>query len=85
MSGRRGSTRAWRRLRAHVLERDRYQCQRPTPPAGAPCGRPATEAGHIIDAALGGTDHLDNLRAECAPCNKGAGGRLRVLLQKAST
>lgn len=80
-----GSTRAWRRLRDLVLERDGRACRRPIPPTGMPCGRPANEAGHIVDKALGGTDTPENLRAECARCNRSAGGRLRVLLQKGAT
>lgn len=79
------STRAWRRLRAAILDRDGHVCQRPIPPAGHPCGRPATDAGHIIAAAYGGTDHPDNLRAECEPCNATDGGRIRTALQKART
>ena len=71
------STRAWRRLRAYVLERDRYVCQRPQPPAGAPCGRPATDAGHIVARVYGGTDDPTNLRAECKPCNATDGGNIR--------
>ena len=80
----RGS-RAWRRLRAAVLERDRYACQRPIPPAGMPCGAPAGEAGHIIAETLGGEAILSNLRAECVPCNRRDGARLAQLQRKART
>jgi 5-methylcytosine-specific restriction endonuclease McrA len=70
-----GSTRAWRELRDYVLERDGRRCRRLVPPAGAECGELATTAGHIVDKDLGGTDHPDNLRAECGACNYGAGAR----------
>lgn len=80
MSGRRGSTRAWRRVRAYVLARDGYACQRIVSTTGQRCLAPATDAGHIVAHALGGTDHPDNLRAECLPCNRTAGGALRVAL-----
>lgn len=76
----RGSTRAWRKTREFVLDRDGRACRRPVPPAGLPCGKPATDAGHIIAAALGGTDHPDNLRAECEPHNASDGARLARLL-----
>ena len=81
----RSSTRAWRRLRAFILTRDGGVCMRPTPPAGAPCGKPATDAGHIIAAVYGGTDHPANLRAECRSCNATDGGRIRTTRQKAAT
>lgn len=80
---RRGSTRAWRKLRAYVLARDGHTCQRPRP-SGAPCGQPATDAGHILADALGGTNHPDNLRAECEQCNSIDGGRLGLVLRAAS-
>lgn len=70
-----GSTSRWRRIRAAVLRRDDYRCQAPAP-TGVACGRPATTAGHIVPRDQGGTDHPDNLRAECAPCNYGDGARL---------
>jgi 5-methylcytosine-specific restriction enzyme A len=62
----RGSTWAWRRLRAEVLERDAYTC---------PCGAPATTVDHILPRARGGTDALDNLQAMCGPCNYAKGAR----------
>lgn len=71
-----GSTRAWRRLRAYVLERDAHRCQRPLQPAGQPCGAPARDCGHIVALAYGGTDHPDNLRAECTFHNRGEGARI---------
>jgi 5-methylcytosine-specific restriction endonuclease McrA len=52
-------------IRGLVLARDHHTCQI--------CGRPATDAGHIIARHHGGTYTLDNLRAECSSCNRGAG------------
>ena len=76
-----GSTREWRRLRAVVLDRDGYRCKRPVVRAGieVECGEPANHAGHIVARVLGGTDTLDNLRAECAPCNLADGPALAEL------
>ena len=65
-----------RSLRLVVLARDRWRCQRPDPITGAPCGAPASHAGHIVDRANGGPTTLDNLRAECVACNCAAGARL---------
>ena len=56
-----GSTRAWRNLRARVLERDRHRCQQ--------CGAPATEVDHLIQVADGGPDVLANLQAVCSGCH----------------
>lgn len=75
-----GSTRAWRRLRAYVLERDQHQCQRPVQPTGRTCGAPASDCGHIVAHAYGGTDHPDNLRAECTFHNRGEGARIALRL-----
>jgi len=63
-----GSTTRWRRLRAYVLERDRYLCRIGT---ARVCTRVATCVDHIIPKELGGPDHESNLRAACAPCNLG--------------
>lgn len=60
----------WRRIRTAILERDRRQCQVPTPTEQDPtavCGERATVAGHVLARALGGCDHPANLRAECKP------------------
>jgi 5-methylcytosine-specific restriction endonuclease McrA len=70
-----GSTRAWRKVRAYVLERDGYTCRVPDAD-GRPCGAPATDAGHIVPKGQGGTDTPDNLRGECEPHNSSDGGRL---------
>ena len=80
-----GSSRRWRTLRLHVLQRDHYACQVPIPnadfyPAGTQvarvCGRPADTAGHILAKVHGGQDQPGNLRAECRAHNYGEGGRL---------
>jgi 5-methylcytosine-specific restriction protein A len=60
---RNGSTRAWREIREFVLRRDGYECWS--------CGAHATDAGHIMAKVEGGSDHPENLRAECAKCNRG--------------
>lgn len=59
----RGSTRAWRKLRALVLSRDGYRCHW--------CGKPATTVDHLVRRVDGGSDALDNLAAACGPCNYG--------------
>lgn len=77
-----GSTKAWRRLRLAVLERDGWRCQVPVDaagridPAGQPCGLPAETADHIVPRKLGGLDVADNLRAACAPHNRRKGAQL---------
>jgi len=55
-----GSTKAWRRIRAVVLKRDRYLCQY--------CGQPANTVDHRVPRKLGGGDELDNLAACCVRC-----------------
>jgi hypothetical protein len=61
----------WPTIREWVLQRDEYRCQI--------CKqRPATDADHIWPRKLGGTDHIDNLRAACGPCNKAKGDRVDV-------
>lgn len=53
---------AWRDVRAVVLERDNYLCR--------VCGAPAEAVDHIIPVDSGGA-HYDphNLRAICTACN----------------
>jgi 5-methylcytosine-specific restriction protein A len=60
------NTRAYRRLRVWILDRDRHACQI----HGPNCTRAATEVDHVICRADGG-DCFDpsNLRAACRPCN----------------
>jgi 5-methylcytosine-specific restriction protein A len=57
----RGSTRAWRRTRAQVLEEE---------PTCRDCGAPSTEAGHIVPKAYGGGDERSNLKGQCTRCNR---------------
>lgn len=57
---RRGSTRAWRRERAHVLAEE-PRCRR--------CGGASTVADHIVPLAEGGTDMRGNLQGLCAACH----------------
>lgn len=63
----RGSTRAWRKLRAQVLAEEPV-CR---------CGAKAAEAGHIIARADGGRDVRENLCGQCAPCNRAQNHRDR--------
>ena len=56
-----GSTRAWRKQRLRVLERDKYKCKL--------CGGDATHVDHIQRRRDGGTDAMKNLRATCQSCN----------------
>jgi 5-methylcytosine-specific restriction endonuclease McrA len=72
----RGSTYAWRKVRARVLDRDRHQCQMPTL-VGLPCLAPATTVDHIIPVSEGGA-FLDtaNLRAACARHNHAGGAAI---------
>lgn len=59
----------WPTIRTFVLDRDDGLCQY--------CHlRAATDADHIWPRRLGGTDHIDNLRAACGPCNKAKGDRV---------
>jgi len=65
----RGSTRAWRKIRAWVLRRDGYRCQ--VERHDGRCGKIATDVDHIVRREHGGTDAPGNLRAACAACNRG--------------
>lgn len=56
-----GSTRAWRRVRSRVLQRDGHRCQQ--------CGGPATEVDHLIPVADGGSDVIANLQSVCSDCH----------------
>lgn len=60
-----GSTRAWRRTRALVLQRDGYQCQLQIPGV---CTTRATHVHHTKGRAITGDDPA-HLVAACAPCN----------------
>lgn len=71
-----GSTRAWRKLRDAVLERDDHTCKY--------CGAHATHADHLHPRSMGGADTEANLVAACADCNLlrgsdgAAGGEVRA-------
>lgn len=67
---RNGSTRAWRRVRAAVLCRDRFVC--------AYCGAMATHVDHVVPRAAGGSDSPVNLVAACARCNLTKGANVVV-------
>lgn len=74
--GRRGDTRAWRRLRVGYGARLPVPCWR--------CGEmiwpgDAFDLGHVHDRALGGGD--DDLAPEHRACNRSAGGRLGRAMQ----
>ncbi len=60
-----GSTTAWRKLRAQILQRDGYRCRIQLP--GVCTGR-ATHVHHIHGRARTGDDPA-HLVAACAPCN----------------
>lgn len=62
---RHGSTRAWRKLRAEVLERDGWTCRY--------CGGVATHADHVVARANGGPDSPANLVGSCRTCNLAKG------------
>lgn len=64
-----GSTRAWRRLRAAVLARDKGRCHY--------CGGlGADSADHVMPRARGGLDEMGNLVAAHLRCNKAKGDRV---------
>ena len=60
-----GSTRAWRRVRAQVLARDGYRCQLRLPGV---CAAKATHVHHLLAREVAGDDPA-HLVAACAPCN----------------
>jgi 5-methylcytosine-specific restriction endonuclease McrA len=60
----RGSTRAWRRIRALVLVRDGYRCQLKLDV----CVQVATHVHHTAGRSITGDDPR-YLVAACAPCN----------------
>lgn len=71
-----GSTRAWRRVRVRVLERDRNLCQLNLP---GTCVRTSVPMHvhhvHGKDSGCLGcrADQPDHLQAACAPCNLALG------------
>lgn len=82
----RGSTRAWRRLRALRLELDGHTCRFFDPATGRECGAFATHVHHVAGRAaaeeqLGaGVDALELLASACARHNlaKGAEPGLEI-------
>jgi 5-methylcytosine-specific restriction endonuclease McrA len=66
-----GSTRAWRRVRHHVLERDGHRCQLKL----NGCSIVATTAHHTKGKAMG--DDPAHLVAACASCNLKVGDPTR--------
>jgi 5-methylcytosine-specific restriction endonuclease McrA len=60
----RGSTTAWRKIRAQVLERDNHICQLRIPGV---CTYRATHVHHLHGKEHG--DHPSGLVASCAACN----------------
>lgn len=80
------STRAWKRLRRQVLQRDQYQCKLRIPGI---CIGHATQVDHTISTAAGGAE-LDpnNCASSCQPCNawkasqEGAAARRRKRAQR---
>ena len=69
-----GSTRRWRQSRILVFQRDGHRCVH--------CGGYGNDIGHVVPRAMGGTDHVSNLRVECASCNRSDGARLGNRLQR---
>jgi 5-methylcytosine-specific restriction endonuclease McrA len=68
---------AWRKVRAHVLARDRWRCQIRLEGI---CTGQATEVDHLDPVALNGYSYdLDRLRASCAPCNHHLGGKVSAM------
>lgn len=59
-----GSTRAWRRKRLLVLERDGYRCQLKL----EGCTGRATHVHHTVGREVSG-DNIAHLVASCAACN----------------
>ena len=70
-----GSTRAWRRVRASVLKRDGWRCQVQLP---GTCTGVADCVHHVVGRAVSGDDPR-YLVASCTPCNLAIGqpGRRR--------
>lgn len=54
-------SKAWLRLRAAVLRRDKYRC--------TICGEPARIVDHVVSRKRGGKDVMANLRSLCRTCD----------------
>ena len=68
-----GGTHAWRLLRAKALKQLPLicvACKRELDPTARRCTPTAPELDHILPAAAGGTDTLDNVQWMCHPCNR---------------
>lgn len=68
------TSKAWRDLRARILERDGHQCQVRLPV----CTGWATQVDHLVPYAVDPDLALvaSNLRACCPECNRHLGGKL---------
>jgi len=67
----------WRRVRAYVLARDRWQCQIQVEGI---CAGVATEVDHLDPVAFHGPSaDAARLRAACRPCNNHLGGKVAQL------
>lgn len=77
-----GSTTRWRKLRLYVAARDGLVCRRPACPCGnadltmEPRKPNSLTLGHIVADVDGGTEHPENLRAECARYNYAEGAAM---------
>ncbi len=63
-SHQRGYGTRWRHVRALVLGRDHYLCQRCGQPAGS-----SAHADHIVPKSDGGQDSMSNLQTLCHDCH----------------
>lgn len=67
----------WDAIRAAVLKRDNYTCYK--------CGAYANHVDHVQNAASGGSDELENLKAICEPDHRvkssAEGGRAKAAKQ----
>lgn len=58
-------TRAWRRIRAEVLNRDSHTCVI----RGPRCIVQALEVDHVVPCYLGGDNTMGNLQSVCPECH----------------
>jgi 5-methylcytosine-specific restriction protein A len=81
-----GSTRAWRKVRAAVLQRDNYQCQL----RDVGCTIQASEVDHTTNVASLGVRRADAIdpnrcRASCADCHRRKSQRERTAASTAAS